>query len=117
MVAELEAELETPPFPIEIAYLWKAWSRLRRRKRSGPDGIAPLEWPDFDAYSRLAGQHLSPIDIELIEAIDDAYLASFAAGPSPSEEKLALKDGVQSFARRGNPELTDGHCKVGPGGR
>lgn len=104
-MAELEAELETPPFPIEVAHLWKAWSRLRRRKPSGADGVPPLEWPDFDAYSRLAGQHLTPVDIELIETIDDAYLASFAAGPSPSEQKLALLDEVRGLARRETPEL------------
>lgn len=104
-MAELEAELETPPFPTEIAHLWKAWSRMRRRKRNGTEGVAPLEWPDFDAYSRLAGQQLSPVDIELIETIDDAYLASFAAGLSPSEEKLALLDQVRDLARRGTPEL------------
>lgn len=104
-MAELEAELDTPPFPIEIAHLWKAWSRIRSRKRSGTEGVAPLEWPDIDAYSRLAGHQLSPTDIEFIEVIDDAYLASFAAGPSPSEQKLALLDEVRGLARRETPEL------------
>ena len=116
-MAELEAELDTPPFPLEILHIWAAWTRIRNRKASGLSGPEPLGWGDIDAFVRLTGHHLSPPDIELIEIIDDAYLASFAAGPSPVESNMALRDGLEQVANRGTPELIDGHRASRPRGR
>lgn len=114
MVAELEAELEAPPFPLEITHIWVAWTRIRNRKAAGLAGPEPIDWLDLDAFVRLSRQHLGPPDIELIEIIDDAYLASFAAGASPSESNLALRDGLEQVANRGNPELINGHRPTRP---
>lgn len=100
VVAELEAELETPPFPIEISHVWSAWTRLRNRKAGGFAGPAPLEWPDIDAFCRRAQPGLTSVDIELIEELDDVYLASFSAGPSQSEQNLALRDGLKQIEHR-----------------
>ena len=109
--------MDTPPFPNEIAHIWTAWARIRNRKASGLTGPEPIDWCDLDAFVRLARQHLSPPDIELIEIIDDAYLASFAAGPAPVESNMALRDGLEQIANRGNPELIDGHRASRPRGR
>lgn len=74
--------------------------RIRRRKASGFNGAEPITWLDIDAFLRRSGVRLSPADTDLLEIIDDAYLASFSAGPSPAEESLALKD---SLARVSKP--------------
>lgn len=117
MVAELEAELDVPPFPMEVAHIWTAWARIRNRTANCEMGLAPLGWLDIKAFVRLTGQHLSPPDIELIEVIDDAYLAAASAGPSPEEQNMALRDGLEQIAYRGNPELTDGYRPPRPGRR
>lgn len=62
-----------PPFPQPLAYLWQAYLRLRRRTPGGFNGPQPVGWPSIEAFARLFG--LAPWEIELIEALDDIYLA------------------------------------------
>lgn len=101
MAAELEAELDCPPFPSEVGHIWTAWRRIRVRKAGGFNGPAPIEWVDIDAFCRRSGQHLTSTEIEMLETIDDAYLAACAAGQSLAEDQLALKDGLMAAERRG----------------
>ena len=91
--------MATPPFPSEIAHVWNAWVRIRRRKASGVNGVEPVTWLDIDAFLRRSSVRLSPPDTDLLEIIDDAYLASFSAGPSPAEESIALKDGLARVSK------------------
>lgn len=65
-----------PPFPMALAYLWNAYWRMRRRKGAGMSGHAPIEWPDIDAFVRLGGERLAPWEVEIIEQLDDAFLAA-----------------------------------------
>ena len=79
--ARYEAELVVPPFPKALHYLWAAYHRLRRRKGGG-FGPAPIEWPDIDAFIRRTGLDLRPWEIEIIEGVDDLFLASFSQRPT-----------------------------------
>lgn len=99
VVAELEAELETPLFPVEVSYVWTAWVRLRRRMASGMNGPNPIGWVEVDAFLRRSGVFLSADDVGLLEAIDDAFLASFSSGPSPEEQSQALRDSLKRTAK------------------
>lgn len=62
-----------PPFPKPLAYLWRAYLRLRRRAPGGFSGPQPVGWPAIEAFARLFD--LAPWEIEIIEALDDIYLA------------------------------------------
>ncbi len=73
-IAEIEAELEMPSFPEALAYLWRAYRRLRRRAPGGFAGPQPIGWQDIDAFVRRTGMRLAAWEIELLEAIDDIYL-------------------------------------------
>ncbi len=73
-VAEIKSELTLPPFPATLAYLWRSYLRLRRRKGVAFSGQTPIEWPDIDAFICRSGIQLAPWEIEIIEAIDDAYV-------------------------------------------
>jgi hypothetical protein len=73
--AELEAELETPPLPLELEYIWNAFCRLSARRRSG-FGIEPIAWSDLDAFMSLTGTRLAPWEIRLIEDLDDQFRLS-----------------------------------------
>lgn len=66
-----------PPFPDALRYLWTAFVRIRRRNAGNGFGATPITWADLDAYSRLSGLRLLPWEIEIIELLDDALLASF----------------------------------------
>jgi hypothetical protein len=70
--AELEAELATPPLPLELEHVWQAFCRLNARRRSG-FSIEPIAWADLDAFIRLTGVRLAPFEIQLIEMLDDLF--------------------------------------------
>lgn len=66
-----------PPFPDALRYLWTAFVRIRRRNAGNGFGATPITWADLDAYSRLSGLRLLAWEIEIIELLDDALLASY----------------------------------------
>jgi hypothetical protein len=70
---EYESELECPPFPSALDYLWRSYSRIRRRKANG-FSISPIEWPDIDAFVRNARFPLTQWEVEIIEMLDDLFL-------------------------------------------
>jgi hypothetical protein len=70
-MADLEAELYVPPLPKPIAYIWPLFLRLSGR-RGVPDEM--LKWSEIDAFQRVTGSRLDAFDIELIEALDRAYV-------------------------------------------
>jgi hypothetical protein len=72
---EYEEELRGPPFPAELAYLWKIFCRLSNRRSSNGFGPAPIGWSDIDAFCRLSQTKLQPWEIEIIEDLDRLWLA------------------------------------------
>ncbi|MFC3704474.1 hypothetical protein ACFOOL_06875 [Devosia honganensis] len=83
-----------------MAYVWSAWRRIRRRKAPGFNGHNPIEWPDIDAFIRRTGTALDPFDIDLIEALDDLFLAKMAEQAGEHDREAALKDGLKSIEKR-----------------
>ncbi|MBT9370272.1 hypothetical protein KLP42_10200 [Rhizobium sp. CSW-27] len=74
--AEIEAELTLPPFPQTLAHIWQAYHRLRARTAAGFSGPRPITWPDIEAFLRQSGMRFSPWEIEILEALDDAFLTA-----------------------------------------
>jgi hypothetical protein len=72
---EYEEELRGPPFPSELAYLWKIFGRLSNRRSMG-FAASPIGWADIDAFCRLSQTKLQPWEIEIIEDLDALYLAN-----------------------------------------
>lgn len=70
--------------PIAGAYLWNAYGRLRRRKGGNGFASSPLEWPDILAFMIATRFPLAPWEIEVIEDLDDLFIAEHAkAATSP----------------------------------
>lgn len=84
-IAYYEAELACPPFPPELAYLWRTYHRLRRRVGSNGFAPNPISWMDIDAFCRHARMHLTPWEIETIEMLDDINLSQQAKPQSGVE--------------------------------
>lgn len=99
VAAQLEAELDCPPFPMALNYIWQSWARIRRRKSQGMSGPNPIEWPDIDAFCRRTGTRLDPRDIELIEIVDDLYMQKSAEQASPADKHQAIKDNLAMAAK------------------
>jgi hypothetical protein len=64
--------------PPAVAYLWSAFLRLHCRRGSNGFGASPLSWSEIDAFCRLSGVRLAPWEVEIVEALDDAYMAEQA---------------------------------------
>ena len=82
-----------PPFPESLAYLWRAYLRLRRRMAGGFAGPNPIGWQDIDAFVRRSGMRLAPWEIETLESIDDAFvyrdeIPAASAATRPMTEQL-----------------------------
>jgi hypothetical protein len=81
-----------PPFPKVLAYVWRAYFRMRRRMAGGFAGPNPIGWQDIDAFVRQSGLRLAPWELNLIEAIDDLYLEALSgtkrSPPAPKEKGL-----------------------------
>jgi hypothetical protein len=72
--AEIEAELQAPPFPGAAISAWSAFHRLSTRRGSnGFGGVNPITWSEIDAFVRLSGVSLTLWDIEAIEMLDDIF--------------------------------------------
>lgn len=75
---EITAELELPPFPRALFYIWRSFNRIRRRKSMGFNGPNPIEWSDVEAFMYVTQEQFSPWEVELIENLDDLYLLPHA---------------------------------------
>jgi hypothetical protein len=54
----------------------------------------------MDAFIRRTGLRLDPRDIELIEALDDLYLAKAAEEvASQADHQQAVRDGLKTFSQ------------------
>lgn len=78
--AEIEAELNGPPLPRELSYLWKIFCRIASRRGGNGFSALPLTWSDIDAFCRLTRTQLQPFEIEIIEDLDALYLAPKGKG-------------------------------------
>ena len=83
--AEYAAQLECPPLPKAVAYLWRIFMRLSNR-RGGGFGAAPITWADIDGFSRLTHCTLTPWEVEVIEELDGVFLANES---KKQQDKLA----------------------------
>lgn len=70
--AEYEAELFCPPCPPALAHVWNAFARLGARRASG-FGTSPIGFLEIEAFQRLSGIKLMPLEVRLIEELDDLY--------------------------------------------
>lgn len=72
----IEAELALPPFPEALRYLWVVFIRIRSRINGNGMVPARITLQDLDAFNRLSAMRLAPWEVEIIEKLDDALLAS-----------------------------------------
>ena len=101
VVEEIEAELMPPPFPAYADHAWQVWRRLRRRMGMGQGGPEPFAWRDMESFLSLSGLSVDPIDIELIELLDDIYLTTVMDGATRKSKQQALKDSVKALGKSG----------------
>jgi hypothetical protein len=83
--AEREKELECPPFPLALEYIWRIFKRLARRRTSNGFGSNPITWSDIAAFEVHSKFPLKPWEIEIIEDLDDLDRAEQARSQSTNQ--------------------------------
>lgn len=68
-------------------YLLQWFWRLRNRNKSGFNGPDPVSWEALDAWVRLSGDNPEPWEINVLEALDDAYVAAVDRAQSKTFSK------------------------------
>lgn len=66
------------PLPDWGDYLFEYWQELHQGRRATDMGPAPIAWADLDAWSRVTGIVLRPVETRLIMQIEAAYFAERA---------------------------------------
>lgn len=68
-----------------IRYPWTMWARLNNR-RPPSEYITPLSFSEIDAFRRITNESLTPEEVQMIVAVDDAYVRAIA------EERDAMRE-------------------------
>lgn len=67
---QVRRDLEGPPFPESLDYLWEQFQRLHRMRPEAMNGMAALTPPIILAANQLFGWDLEPYEVEAISDID-----------------------------------------------
>lgn len=79
-----QQELDGPPLPRGLAYLWRHFCALDRWRGGGGMGLVPLTLHDLAAYQRHYGATLAAPDLDAIKALDaERLLAALPAKEKP----------------------------------
>ncbi|WP_420023355.1 phage tail assembly chaperone [Cereibacter azotoformans] len=83
-----------PPVPEAGALLWRAFWQLSRCRTLHAAGPNPIGWAEMEAWCRLMRVPLEPQHVEIIAAMDDAWLdhayASRGARAAPVKSSQPL---------------------------
>lgn len=77
---------ERPEVPEYLMHVWVSWQRLNAR-RPPSDSMCPLQYSEIESFARLSGEPVSPEDLRMIEATDNAYLRAIAEEQKAAAER------------------------------
>lgn len=77
-LAQVGKTVDDPDVPNAWAYALEYFKHLSRQRQSGGFGLSPLSFTEIKSWSELTATILSPFDVELICAMDRAYLGAMA---------------------------------------
>lgn len=67
-------QLDIPPAPYELEYLWAYFVSLNRKRTAGAAQLNPLSDAQILAWERRNRLLLTPFESECIDALDDVFL-------------------------------------------
>lgn len=76
---------EDPEIPDCAYHAWDIWWRLNARRPTG-ENQTPISWSQMQAFCNMSGVILTAQDVQMIEALDNAYLIQI------SEERRGVFD-------------------------
>lgn len=85
------ADLDGPDCPVEAEYLWRDFLLLSRGRTSNGFGANPLTWPDIMAWATLTRTPVTPWDVDMLIALDNAWMSDHAKQVKPKDTKAKAK--------------------------
>lgn len=76
-------ELEQPPLPDELAYLWGWFGQLESARSSNGYGPNPLTYAEIKAWAALTGARPAPWEVGLLKRLDAVYLVEMTRTKPP----------------------------------
>lgn len=61
--------------PVPLVHVWQWFGELSRGRTCGM-ATNPITWSDLDAWARLTGVRPTPLELELIYALDEALFST-----------------------------------------
>ena len=90
---------EPPEMPDCAVHAWAAWTRLNSRRSQGED-IVPISDPLMESFERMTGTILTPEDVQMIEAIDSAFISQVNIERKDMHERIREESKNDSKRRR-----------------
>ena len=91
-----------PRLPEGSAILWSAFGDLSRARGMGAMAPNPITLPEIEAWCRLNRTPLQPRHVEIIRAMDEAFLEHFANASKGD----TTADGVRKIAPRSQQAIS-----------
>lgn len=74
--AKGKAVTQSPTLQPELRPLWWTFLALHKARSGNGMGLNPIAYTEIEAWSRLNRTPLDPWEVDVIRALDDAYLES-----------------------------------------
>ena len=88
---------DIPGVPECAFHAWEIWWRLNARRPTG-ENQTPISWNEMQAFCAMTGTILTPDDVQMIEALDNAYLIAV------SEERRGAFDRAREENKTDKPK-------------
>lgn len=85
--------------PVGAGIFWDTFQRLSRARSCGPTGPNPISYVEIEAYARLMQLPLEPEHVQILTAMDRAWMEHAYRDRSAPE-------GVKTVPRRSEHKLT-----------
>jgi hypothetical protein len=73
-IGQTPVELQGPPFPELMEYVWSAFISLHPARGQGFNGPLPLSYTEIAAWQQLTGNQLSTWEVGVIKKLDSIYM-------------------------------------------
>jgi len=73
-IGQTPVELQGPPFPELMEYVWSAFISLHPARGQGFNGPLPLSFTEIAAWQQLTGSQLSIWEVGVIKKLDSIYM-------------------------------------------
>jgi hypothetical protein len=84
------AKLTPPELPESVAYLWDWVMELHGRSGAHMAGLNPLSYATLEAWMRLSGYTLDPLEVQALIMLDAALLDR--SEPEPDTPEPVVRD-------------------------